>query len=106
MTFVRHDGDWVIGRDRAAPEERYSRPWFGGPVAAATGRSVLVVTERDGPTGAAELLDRISTARAEIKEALEPVWRGEDGEPRLLIDATYNGEPPGAPSRARTVPPR
>ena len=95
MTFVRHDGDWVIGRDRAAPEDRYSRPWFGGPVAAATGRSVLVVTERDGPTGAAELLDRVSTARAEIRDALEPVWRGEEGEPPLLIDATYNGRPPG-----------
>lgn len=95
MTFVRHDGDWVIGRDRAAPEDRYSRPWFGGPVAAASGPSVLVVTERDGPTGAAELLDRVSTARTEIKEALEPVWRGEEGETPLLIDATYNGSPPG-----------
>ncbi|MFJ9388266.1 hypothetical protein ACIRON_05575 [Nocardioides sp. NPDC101246] len=95
MTFVRHDGDWVIGRDRAAPEDRYSRPWFGGPVTAASGRSVLVVTERDGPTGAAALLDRVSTARAEIKEALESVWRGEEREPALLVDATYNGHPPG-----------
>ncbi|MEU0313268.1 hypothetical protein [Nocardioides sp. NPDC006273] len=95
MTFVRHDGGWVIGRDRPAPEDRYSRPWFGGPVEAATGRSVVVVTERDGPTSAAELLDRISAARAEIKETLEPVWRGEQGEEPLLIDATYNGQPPG-----------
>lgn len=95
MTFVRHDGGWVIGRDRPAPSERYSRPWFGGPVVAATGRSVVVVTERDGPTGAADLLDRVSTARAEIKEALAPVWRGEVGETPLLVDATYNGKPPG-----------
>lgn len=95
MTFVRHDGGWVIGRDRPAPSRRYSRPWFGGPIAAATGRSVVVVTERDGPTGATELLERVATARAEIKDALETVWRGEVGETPLLVDATYNGQPPG-----------
>ncbi|MFE6510978.1 hypothetical protein ACFVDI_26345 [Nocardioides sp. NPDC057767] len=96
MTFVRHDGGWVIGRDRAAPEERYSRPWFGGPVVAAAGHSVVVVTERDGPTGAADLLGRVTTARAEIEKVLEPVWRGDDEEEvPLLIDATYNGKPPG-----------
>ncbi|GGU28995.1 hypothetical protein [Nocardioides albus] len=95
MTFVRHDGGWVIGRDRAAPTERYSRPWFGGPVTAATGRSVVVVTEREGPTEAAELLDRVTTARAEIKEDLRSVWRGEAGETPLIVDATFNGQPPG-----------
>ncbi|MFE7225127.1 hypothetical protein ACFU7D_10115 [Nocardioides sp. NPDC057577] len=94
MTFVRHEGSWVIGRDRAAPEDRYSRPWFGGPVSAATGRSVVVVTERDGPTSAAELLDRVDTARADIKAALASVWTGEKNETPLLVDATYNGQPP------------
>lgn len=94
MTFVRHDSGWVIGRDRAAPAERYSRPWFGGPVTAATGRSVVVVTERDGPTGATELLDRVSKARSEMKKTLESVWHFDKSEVPLLIDATYNGKPP------------
>lgn len=94
MTFVRHDSGWVIGRDRAASSRRYSRPWFGGPVTAATGRSVVVVTERDGPTAASDLLDRVVTARTRISADLEPVWHFEKGEVPLLIDATYNGQPP------------
>ncbi|NGN95972.1 hypothetical protein G5C66_24940 [Nocardioides sp. KC13] len=95
MTFVRHDGGWVVGRDRAAPREKYSRPWFGGPVTAAVGRSVVVVTEQDGPTSADELLERVSEARTEIKKKLETVWRAEEREVPLLVDATYNGRPPG-----------
>ena len=95
MTFVRHDAGWVIGRDRAAPTGRYSRPWFGGPVEAATGRSVVVVTELDDPDGAEKLLSRVTSARLAIKKTLRSVWRGEDAEVPLLDDATYNGQPPG-----------
>ncbi|GGR52325.1 hypothetical protein J2S40_000669 [Nocardioides luteus] len=95
MTFVRHQDRWVVGRDRAAPVTRYSRPWFGGPVSVAVGRSVAVVIEKDGPTGADDLLERVKKARTVIKADLKAVQDAEKGKVPLLVDATNNGKPPG-----------
>ncbi|MEO9325556.1 hypothetical protein ABFT23_18835 [Nocardioides sp. C4-1] len=89
MRFVQRDGRWLVAGERFdeddAPQER---PWFGGPIEAALGDDVLVVTDEGADVGAEELLDSTLDALAETAAVLD-----EPDDQALLVDATTNGRP-------------
>lgn len=89
MRFVQRDGRWLVAGERYdeddAPQER---PWFGGPIEAALGDDVLVLTDEGADVGADELLDSTLEALAEVADVLD-----EPDDQALLVDATTNGRP-------------
>jgi hypothetical protein len=92
-TFVRRDGDWLLGAESVPGKYRQdsepqSRPWAGSvPIAVARSGPLLVVTDRDGEVAPQSLADDIADDIRFDADAL-----GIAPSYDVLVDATTVGD--------------
>ncbi len=91
MTFVRRDGDWLVGSERdvvsSSPGDIVNaRPWWGVPVDVTRRGPLLVMTDRSDEGLGPRLADLVQTAIADDAATL-----GVPAEQAVLVDATSNG---------------
>ncbi len=90
MTYVRHDGAWLVGRETRPPSSggvvAQPRPWFGGRVSVAERGPLLVLADAaDG-----DLVDRLARV-VEAQMSTDARLLGVEPQRALLVDATSNG---------------
>lgn len=85
ITFVRRDGEWLLGRE-SLDDTVAVRPWFGGPISVDQSNGFLVITDEAArPTAEA--------VGGDVADDLALVAAILDREPddALVLDATSNG---------------
>lgn len=91
MTFVRRDGRWVLGVEKAETEltptsSQFSRPWYGARIDVARRGPMVVVTDH----GTADVADRLADLTAAELPAID-AFLGLPVDRAVLVDATSSG---------------